>query len=69
MTTGEKLRRAIKRQFGEISQAKAAEKLEVPPGNLSEWLNDKYEPSLGSLRGLAEKLTCSVAALVGDEAA
>lgn len=48
---------------------KIAERLGVPPGNLSEWLNDKYEPSVGSLRKLAEKLDCSVASLIGDEAA
>lgn len=69
MTTGERLQRAIKRKFGDISQAKVAEKLGVPPGNLSEWLNDKYEPTLGSLRDLASGLSCSVASLIGDEAA
>lgn len=69
MTTGEKLRRAIKREFGDMSQAKVAEELDVPPGNLSEWLNDKYEPTLDSLRKLARGLKCSAASLVGDKAA
>jgi transcriptional regulator with XRE-family HTH domain len=69
VTTGERIRRAIKRRYGDISQTKVAEKLEVPTGNLSEWLNDKYEPTLDSLRWLADKLSCSVASLIGDEAA
>lgn len=52
-----------------MSQAKVAEELDVPPGNLSEWLNDKYEPTLDSLRKLARGLKCSAASLVGDKAA
>ncbi len=68
MTTGERIRRAIKRKFGdEMKQGVVAERLGVPPGNLSEWLNDKYEPTLGSLRQLADALSCSVNSLIGDE--
>lgn len=66
MTTGEKLRRAIGKKFGEVSQAEAARRLGVPPGNLSEWLSGKYEPTLSTLRTLAEGLTCNVTSLVGD---
>ena len=51
-----------------MKQGVVAEKLGVPPGNLSEWLNDKYEPTLGSLRHLADRLDCSIASLIGDEA-
>jgi transcriptional regulator with XRE-family HTH domain len=70
VTTGERLQRAITRKFGkEAKQVKVAEALGVPPGNLSEWLNDKYEPGLASLRHLAEGLDCSVASLIGDEEA
>lgn len=51
-----------------LLDGEAARQLGVPPGNLSEWLNDKYEPSLASLRDLAEHLDCSVASLIGDGA-
>lgn len=68
MTTGEKIRRAIRRKYGEVTQGEAAQRLEVPAGTLSEWLSGKYEPTLGSLRSLAERLECSVTSLVGDEA-
>lgn len=69
MTTGERLRKAIARKYGKnVSQAKAAAQLGVPPGNLSEWLNDKYEPTLPSLRHMADQLGCSVTSLIGDEA-
>lgn len=77
MTTADKLRRAIERKFGkfsqskfgELSQAKVAQRLEIPAGTLSEYLTGKYEPTLGSLRGIAEHLDCSLTSLVGDEAA
>jgi transcriptional regulator with XRE-family HTH domain len=68
VTTGERLRKAIGRRFGKkLSQAKVAEALDVPPGNLSEWLSGKHEPNLSSLRHMASGLTCSVASLIGDE--
>lgn len=70
MTTGERLKRAMARKkLDQLSQAEAARFLDVPPGTLSEWLNDKYEPSLESLRKLSDKLGCSVAALIGSERA
>ena len=68
VTTGERIKRAIARKYGKISQAKAAALLQVPEGNLSEWLNDKYEPTVPSLRRMAEHLDCTIATLIGDEA-
>jgi len=70
VTTGERLHRALERKLGKgFTQVKAADFLGVSPGNLSEWLNSKYEPTLGSLRDVASLLGCSVASLIGDEAA
>lgn len=69
VTTGDKIRRAIERKFGEkISQNEAARRIGVPTGTLSEWLSGAYEPTLASLRWVAEQCECSVTSLVGDEA-
>lgn len=67
MTTGQKLRRAIERRFRGATQRQVAARLGVPPASLSEWLSGHYEPTLPSLREVAARLECSVAALVGDE--
>lgn len=68
VTTAERIARAITRKFGkEMRQFEIAERLGVPPGTLSEWLNGKYEPTLDSLRALSVHLDCSAASLVGDE--
>ena len=69
VTTGENLQRVIDRKFKGKTQGEVADFLGVPPGNLSEWLNDKYEPSLQSLRNVASKLGVSVASLIGDKRA
>jgi transcriptional regulator with XRE-family HTH domain len=69
VTTADKLRSAIRRKWGEIGLRDAAERLDVPPGNLSEWLNGKREPNLGSLRDLAKKLGREPGSLVGTEEA
>lgn len=68
MTTGERLQNAIDRRpkLKGRPQYEVAEFLGVPPGTLSEWLNDKYEPSLESLRHVADKLGVAVASLIGD---
>lgn len=68
MTTADKLKRAIHNKWGKIGLRDAAERLQVPPGNLSEWLNGKREPNLGSLRELAAKLDRTPGSLVGTEA-
>lgn len=69
MTTGERLQHVIARKFKGKNQGEVADALGVPPGTLSEWLNDKYEPSLQSLRNVAEKCDVTVASLIGDERA
>jgi transcriptional regulator with XRE-family HTH domain len=69
VTTGDRLQRVIDKRFPDHSQAEVARELKVAPGTLSEWLNDKYEPSLESLRHLADKLGCAVASLIGESRA
>jgi transcriptional regulator with XRE-family HTH domain len=66
VTTAQCLKRVIERKLKGKSQAEVAEFLAVPPGTLSEWLSDKYEPSLQSLRNVADKLDVTVASLIGD---
>ncbi len=69
MTTAELIQQRIDKKYPDLNQGEIAEKLEVAPGTLSEWLNGRYEPSLDSLRALAGKLRCRVASLIGDETA
>lgn len=70
VTTGEKIRRAIARKYGtRVTQRSAAANLNIPFTTLCEWLGDKYEPSVGSLRKIAAELGCNASSLIGDEAA
>ncbi len=69
MTTGERLQRIIDKKLPGRTQLEVAKYLDVAPGTLSEWLTEKYEPSLESLRNIAGKMTCTVASLIGDEKA
>lgn len=67
VTTADKLKQAITERWGDIGLRDAADRLGVPPGNLSEWLNDKREPNLASLRKMAKKLRRQPGTLVGTE--
>ena len=67
MTTGERLRAILKRKYDGESQASIAEHLEIPPATLSEWLNEKFEPTLESIRELAARIPCKMSDLIGDE--
>ncbi len=69
VTTGERLQYVIGKKLPGRTQLEVAKYLEVAPGTLSEWLTEKYEPSLESLRNLAGRLRCSVASLIGNESA
>jgi transcriptional regulator with XRE-family HTH domain len=67
MTTGELLRAAIEAKWPDKTQGEIADLLHVPAGTLSEWLGDKYEPSLESMRQLARRLSKDVASLIGTK--
>lgn len=52
-----------------LTISELARQIKRPKSNVCDWLNDKHEPGLESLRVLARFFGCSVASLVGDRAA
>jgi transcriptional regulator with XRE-family HTH domain len=67
VTTAERIKAKMVKQGLTISEL--ARRLEKPKSNISDWVNGHHEPNLDSLRQLAGLLECSVASLIGDEAA